>query len=207
MKVVCISDTHNKHGYISVPDGDVLIHAGDMTGRGRLEELIGFVSWMKAQPHEHKILIAGNHDFIFENQPVVAQIMVGTSITYLQDSEVVIGGVKFYGSPWQPWFFDWAFNLPRGEHLREKWDLIPEDTDVLITHGPPMGILDLTTGGECVGCAELLVAVKRVKPKFHVFGHIHESYGEHTIHDTHFINASTCTRQYNPTNPPICFDI
>jgi len=92
---------------------------------------------------------------------------------------VIIEGVKFYGSPWQPRFFDWAFNLDRGEEIKKKWDLIPMDTDVLITHGPPYGILDLTHEGEKVGCEELMKAVLRVQPKIHIFGHIHEAYGEY----------------------------
>jgi Icc-related predicted phosphoesterase len=102
---------------------------------------------------------------------------------------------------------DWAFNLQRGPALREKWALIPEGTDVLITHGPPFGILDWTARGERVGCEDLLEAVRRVKPRLHVFGHIHEGYGEHEQDGTRFVNASICTEAYQPTNAPIVVDV
>jgi Icc-related predicted phosphoesterase len=127
---------------------------------------------------------------------------------YLQDSGVEINGVKFWGSPWQPWFHDWAFNLKTSTQLRSKWNLIPTDTDVLLTHGPPFGILDRTQRtGESVGCHELLLAVRRVSPKLHVFGHIHEGYGMKQVGETLFANASTCTLQYRPTNSPVVVDL
>lgn len=107
-------------------------------------------------------------------------------------------GIKFYGSPWQPWYYDWAFNEQRGEKIKAKWDLIPEDTDVLITHGPPMGILDKTLESGHVGCEELVKAVHRIKPKLHIFGHIHEDHGELRLHGTHFVNAASCNLKYKP---------
>ena len=97
-----------------------------------------------------------------------------TNAHYLCDESLTLDGVKFYGSPWQPRFFDWAFNKDRGAPLKAIWDKIPLDTDVLITHGPPHGILDLTFDKIKAGCEELLLAVQRIKPKVHVFGHIHE---------------------------------
>ena len=208
MKCVAISDTHGLHGEVEVqvPDGDVLIHAGDSLRCGSLEELEGLNEWFGTLPHAHKILIAGNHDWCFENIPEEARALV-TNAVYLQDEAVTLDGVKFYGAPWQPWFLDWAFNLQRGEEIREKWNLIPEDTDVLITHGPPAGILDHVPRDEHVGCQDLLDAVLRIKPQAHVFGHIHEGHGEEFVNGTHFINASTCTPRYLPWNPPVVFDL
>jgi len=97
-----------------------------------------------------------------------------------QIGTVEIEGVRFWGSPWQPWFFDWAFNLERGEEIRAKWELIPDDTEVLITHGPPQGHGDMTSRGEGAGCADLLARIRQVKPRYHLFGHIHEGYGTST---------------------------
>ena len=124
---------------------------------------------------------------------------------YLQDEAITIEGINFYGSPWQPWFYDWAFNLQRGDQIRAKWDLIPGNTDVLITHGPPLGFGDLTSAGERVGCKDLLEAVERIKPTLHVFGHIHEAVGTHSDGKTTFINASICDLSYRPVNKPCIY--
>ena len=141
-KIVCLSDTHNCNELINVPDGDVLIHAGDATGRGTIDEIIAFNKWFANLPHRHKIFVAGNHDWLFETNNRYARSLLDSSIYYLQDSSVEVQGLKIYGSPWQPRFFDWAFNLMRGAELAEKWKLAPNELDVLITHGPPFGILD-----------------------------------------------------------------
>jgi Icc-related predicted phosphoesterase len=212
-----VSDTHGRHKRIEeVPDGDVLISAGDFTTRGiSRSEIKSFGAWMDKQPHKHKLVIAGNHDFMFERDPRLARNQLkGYDLTYLQDDAVELDGVKFYGSPWQPEFCNWAFNLPRGEALLEKWKQIPDDTDVLITHGPPYGILDEAPDFHnrdamvnC-GCNELAKEIfHRVRPKVHIFGHIHEGYGEHSAEGVRFINASICTAEYQPTNLPIVFDL
>lgn len=212
MKVVCISDTHLRHqrSNIVVPDGDLLIHAGDATFRGSKREILAFNEWFAALPHKHKIFVAGNHDWSFEKANQLARNCLAPHITYLQDSEVTIEGVRIYGSPWQPEFCDWAFNLPRGAALKEKWDKIPAGIDILVTHGPAMGHGDMTDRGEPVGCEELTIAIQRVKPKYHVFGHIHHAYGrydlEENMNGTIFINASICDEEYDPTNAPIVFD-
>ncbi len=209
MRLVCISDTHGLHENLDVPDGDVLIHAGDLTKVGTLEQIAEAASFLEGLPHRHKIVIAGNHDLGLEYQAEQAEELL-TGLTYLRDSETTVGSVRFWGSPWQPWFFDWAFNLQRGDEIRAKWDLIPQHTDVLITHGPPMGVLDLTFRQEPVGCADLLEAVERVSPQVHVFGHIHEAYGQGAEvpgHDTIFVNASICTLDYQPVNAPIVVDL
>ncbi len=205
LQLVVISDTHGMHNNLEIPEGDVLIHAGDITMRGKLDEARAFDRFLGGLPHRHKIVIAGNHDFCFEQQPEAARKVI-TQAIYLEDEAVEIEGVRFWGSPWQPWFFDWAFNLHRGVPIREKWDLIPGDTDVLITHGPPLGFGDVTARGEPVGCEELIKAVERVRPRLHLFGHIHEDYGTWESDGTTFVNASTCNYHYQPTNPPIVLD-
>lgn len=204
MKLIAISDTHGEHRSLEIPDGDVLIHAGDLTRHGSLEDVQEFNDFLGTLPHPHKIVIAGNHDFCFEKDRAACEEIL-TNCIYLQDQEVVVDGVKFYGSPWQPWFYDWAFNLERGAEIRSKWELIPEDTDVLITHGPPYGIGDLTAQGDSAGCQGLLEVVKKIKPAFHIFGHIHEAYGVTNDGATTFVNASVCDQLYRPVNPPIAF--
>jgi len=205
IRLVAISDTHGLHRHLTIPDGDVLIHAGDITGHGQVEQVADFNDWLGTLPHRHKIVIAGNHDFCFEDQPVETAALL-TNCIYLFDEAITLDGLYFYGSPWQPWFFDWAFNLRRGTEIRAKWELIPKETDVLITHGPPLGHGDLTSHGECVGCADLLESVRQKRPKLHIFGHIHEGYGMMQNEHTTFINASSCNLQYRPVQRPIVFD-
>lgn len=205
MRWVCLSDTHNLHGQLLVPAGEVLVHAGDATLRGSFDEIRAFLGWFAALPHPHKILVAGNHDFGFEKDPGAARQLVPPGITYLQDEGCEVEGVKVWGSPWQPWFYDWAFNLLRGPQIRAKWDLIPEGTEVLITHGPPARILDQVDRGP-VGCEDLLARVQTVRPKLHVFGHIHEGAGQIVQGGTRFVNASICDRNYLPINPVIVVD-
>jgi predicted phosphohydrolase len=173
-----------------VPDGDILIHAGDLTSHGDLEDVESFDRWLGSLPHRHKVVICGNHDFCFQNRADRARARI-TNAVYLEDSGCEIEGLSFYGSPWQPWFGGWAFNLPRGEALAEKWAMIPVGVDVLITHGPPEGILDRTNRGDLAGCRDLLKRVWEVKPRLHVFGHIHEAVGRLDIEETIYVNAST----------------
>lgn len=218
MRLVCLSDTHNFHDRLAVPEGDILVHAGDFTMRGRRAEIAAFDSWLGTLPHRHKLVVAGNHDFLFQDEPAAARALL-TNATYLEDSGVTLDGVTFWGSPWQPWFFDWAFNLRRGAPLKAKWDLIPAGTDVLVTHGPPHKVRDrvlkpigrgigliIGTGDE-VGCEELKKAVDRLTPRVHLFGHIHEGYGQETRGKTTFVNAASCDKDYRPANPPIVVDL
>mgnify|MGYP006293485631 FL=1 len=206
MKLIVISDTHGQHRSLEIPDGDVLIHAGDLTRHGTLGDVRDFNNFLGTLPHPHKIVIAGNHDFCFEKDRKACEEIL-TNCIYLQDQEVVIDGVKFYGSPWQPWFYDWAFNLQRGPEIRAKWELIPEDTDVLITHGPPHGIGDLTAQGDHAGCQDLLEVIEEIKPKLHIFGHIHEGYGITSSGNTTFINASSLNHQYQSTQQPVVYEL
>lgn len=207
MKIVCLSDTHNCNEEIVVPDGDVLIHAGDATNSGTIGEIVLFNEWFANLPHKHKIFVAGNHDWLFETNNSAARKLLDDKIVYLQDSAVEVEGLKIYGSPWQPRFFDWAFNLNRGAEIAEKWRLIPDETDVLITHGPPHGILDETPRGDLAGCEELRKRVEIVRPKLHVFGHIHHGYGATEKFGVKFANASNCDEDYFPANAPLVFNL
>lgn len=215
-RLVLISDTHLQHDF-AVPDGDILIHAGDLTFRGNEDEVARAAAWLRGMPHAHIVAIAGNHDLGFQRDPEKFRGLM-RGITYLEDSEATVAGLRIYGSPYQPEFCNWAFNLDRmtGE-LAEKWAAIPDGLDVLVTHGPPQGILDVPGGQDesfvrRVGCHDLrarLVAMGGAAPAVHVFGHIHHSYGAAGWADgrTLFVNASTCDENYRPTHKPIVVDL
>jgi Icc-related predicted phosphoesterase len=215
VKIVAISDTHGFHDRLEIPPGDVLVHSGDFCRKGTLEEFTEFLGWFEAQPHAAKVLVAGNHDMVVEKEPARCLELIPESVTYLQDSGAEINGVQFWGSPWTPIFYDWAFMLPRGNMLREKWDQIPQETDVLVTHGPPYGHGDLAPPNisehpKVVGCLELLHAVKRVRPQVHIFGHIHGGYGvslSDEVPHVRFANAAICTEGYEPSHAPTVLDL
>ena len=205
-----ISDTHGKHKYLTskaynniLGSGDCIIHAGDISNLGKVGEIKDFLDWFSNTDYTHKIFIAGNHDFGFEVVQDIAPEYKEKGVHYLFDSEVVIDGVKFYGSPWQPEFHNWAFNLPRGEELAAKWEKIPDDVDILITHGPAYGILDYAPIGGRVGCEELYRKIVEVKPKIHVCGHIHDGYGQKTMGGIEFLNASVLNDRYEYAHKPI----
>lgn len=218
LKLIAISDTHNRHNKIKLPEGDIIVHSGDATGRGEIWEVENFLKWFGSLNYKHKIFVPGNHDWACELQPLlIKEYAEKFGVTILNDSGIELEGIKFWGSPVQPWFYDWAFNRRRteaennafgGGWIKNHWDLIPEGTNVLITHGPPYGILDElvyadgTPKGELVGCQELLVAVHRIKPDVHIFGHIHCGYGEKHIDGTSFYNASICDEMYMASNAP-----
>mgnify|MGYP003692111983 CR=1 FL=1 len=206
MKLVLLSDTHGQHENVAVPDGDILIHAGDLSLRGTEKELTPFMDWFGALPHSYKILIAGNHDFLAEKDPKAFQALLPPNVIYLNDSGCEIEGIKIWGSPIQPWFHDWAFNRMRGDAIQPHWDLIPMDTDILITHGPPFGTLDRTTSGNHVGCEVLAEKLAAIQPKLHVFGHIHESHGLIEKNGTVFVNASVLNFHYQNRWQPFEID-
>ena len=206
LKCIAISDTHGMYRDLELPDGDVLIHAGDITRHGKLSELKDYNEWLGEQPHQHKIIIAGNHDWCFERQKKDS-LKILTNAVYLEDQSLTIAGYTFYGSPWQPTFQNWAFNLQRGKEIQKKWDLISNDVDVLITHGPAFGLLDRIYSGENAGCENLLSKIKEINPKVHICGHIHEGYGEAICQGIKFINASVTNERYKPTNAPIVFTV
>jgi len=184
--------------------------------KGTPSEMRWFSDWLKRQPQTHKVWIAGNHELGLEDTPEMAQrIAKETKSIYLNDSEVEIDGVRIWGSPITPWFYDWAFNRQRGSEIRKHWDQIPAGIDILITHGPPYRYHDLNRSAEHVGCEELedVVMNKLSKPpRFHVFGHIHLGYGRSIAvrkdHQTiEMINASSCNERYLPVNEPVEFEV
>jgi Icc-related predicted phosphoesterase len=214
MKITFISDTHTKHKHITkdLPGGDLLIHAGDMSSMGYEHEIREFCKWFDSiDNYDHKIFIAGNHDWGFQNNAEKAMQIVNSykTVDYLQDDWLKVGDdeqmVKVYGSPWQPEFYNWAFNLPKnGSELLEKWNGIPEDTDILITHGPAWGFLDDVEGrrGDHLGCELLAERIKTIKPKIHVCGHIHTGYGHYFDGHTHYFNAAVLNERYLYAHTP-----
>jgi Icc-related predicted phosphoesterase len=217
MKITFISDTHNKHNQITslLPGGDIIIHSGDISSMGYKHEIQQFCKWFGGlDNYTTKVFISGNHDFGFQDNPKEIKEIVDfyDGVSYLQDDLLLVGDnydkmVKIYGSPWQPEFHNWAFNLPRnGWELEQKWNDIPINTDILITHGPAQGYLD-TSGPPwnepLLGCELLIKRIKEIKPKIHVCGHIHGGYGYVFDGDTHFINASVLNEKYEFVNKPL----
>ncbi len=172
-----------------IPDGDVFVHAGDMCRRGTLAELGVAARWLAEMPHRHKVIIAGNHDWPFVRTPAEARALFA-GMHYLEDDEVTLDGVRFYGSPWQPEFLGWAFNLPRGPELVAVWAKIPAGVDVLITHAPPAGIGD-RVGDRLTGCDDLRRRIEELAPPLHVFGHIHEDGGAWRLGGSTIANVTT----------------
>ncbi|HEY5236216.1 MAG TPA: metallophosphoesterase [Rhabdochlamydiaceae bacterium] len=220
MKIVCVSDPHCQLNKIAIPDGDVLVCTGDLTYQGTVQETSKELFELSKHRARFKeiIFVEGNHDWLGQRNPsLMDQMCKDNGIILLRDSGTTIEGIRFYGSPWQPEFGQWAFNLPRGRALREKWALIPDDTQVLLTHSPPMGILDIVERFnhqtcnydlEHVGCADLNSRIQDLKElQLHVFGHLHLGAGNKKIGNTMFVNASVCTEQYKPTNPIFVYDL
>lgn len=236
-RIVCVSDTHDTHRAMKYSLNDflvpnkmnILIHAGDVSNIGEQPDVTRFVSWfMSIRGFDNKIFIAGNHDFAFEriNEPhhqgdfdwlkhlINEENLSQSDVTYLEDSFITIESpefsrpIKIYGSPWQPEFYNWAFNLPRdGDELFQKWNMIPEDTDILITHGPAFNVRDFVPRGESVGCKLLRDRIEVIKPALHVCGHIHHAYGVSLVGNTIYVNASICNERYYPVNKPIVIDL
>jgi Icc-related predicted phosphoesterase len=230
MKIVCISDTHAKQiPDDQMPDGDVLVHAGDITNNGKLTQLAQMSAWLRHladTKYEHVVCIAGNHDFIldaFRIEGLEEELKEGFfngRVHYLRDESLWLNfsgrTIKFYGTPWTV-CGDWAFSeMDRMKRL-EMFNKIPMDTDILISHGPPYSILDRCDNGAhgfgSVGDLELLGAVERVRPRIHCFGHIHDSYGILNLGDTTFVNAAVTrvkpseSDPYPLQNPPIVIEI
>jgi len=222
MRITVISDTHTKHGLIpltDLPGGDLLIHAGDIMNSGyNKNDILDFCTWFHSlEQYDKKIFIAGNHDRMFENHPegVEELLNIYFDIDYLQDEAYDLydmdtdTSTKIYGSPWQPEFYAWAFNLPKNSlQLAAKWEAIPDNTDILITHGPAFETLDTVVGRpwDNLGCELLAQRIEVIKPKIHVCGHIHSGYGYVFKDGTHFFNAAVLDEQYEYTQKPMTFD-
>ncbi len=208
MKIVCISDTHNDYHRLEIPDGDILIHAGDIDAFSLSSELTDFNLWMASLPHKHKIVVAGNHDSYIDTTPLNVVRTHLHSVHYLENSGCEIDCIKIWGSPVTPMFNNWSYMSERGQEINEFWQMIPDDTNILITHGPAYGILDRTffPREEHVGCKDLLNRINEIKPKLHIFGHIHPDYGQTKINGTTFVNASMMNNEYRLANKPIVIE-
>jgi Icc-related predicted phosphoesterase len=194
MKIVFISDTHNSHEQLEIPACDLLIHGGDWSRHGVDTETNAFFDWFSQQPAREKILVAGNHDRFAEQEPeIMVELSKQHRVHWLLDSGLELCGLRFWGSPFTPRHHDWAFQEERGAAIQAHWDKFPEGLDILVTHGPPFGILDYTIKHINVGCEALLEAVQARPPKIHLFGHVHEDYGETRWAgmETRFINGSS----------------
>lgn len=211
MRLVCISDTHNKLAKLTLPPADLLVVAGDITNMGTAQEFIVFnhvVGQIKDKYRFGVLVIPGNHDLGAAKDFNFVKGLLTNVAYFIHHEEVIIDGKRFFGSAYTPRFCNWSFNLDRGPAIKAKWDLIPNGIDVLITHGPPYGILDETLpNDEHVGCSDLFDAVMRVKPQVHIFGHIHNSYGIKDFNGTTFINACSCNEMYLANNKPIEIEI
>jgi Icc-related predicted phosphoesterase len=215
LRVAAVADLH---GYLpEVPDCDVLVIAGDIArvsdhrpafqARWPAER---FGPWLEGVPAARVVGIAGNHDFVFESAP--ESVPAGLRWTYLQDGGATIDGVRFWGSPWTPWFLDWAFNAPRDDEdesfLSRLYDTVPGDTDVVVIHGPPAGFGDLTARGVRVGSEAFLRLIDRVDPSLALFGHIHEDRGSWTHRGSVLANVAAVDLDYRPRRGPVAvFDI
>lgn len=227
MRITVLSDTHTRHGLIpmeDLPGGDILIHAGDIMNSGyNRNDILDFCTWFSnIKGYNDKFFIAGNHDRLFELEPEVVKgyLKDYPMIDYLQDEQVTMyfdgpngdhteDNIRIYGSPWQPAFYGWAFNLPRnGIELAGKWEAIPSNTDILVTHGPAFGTLDTVTGRpwDGLGCELLAQRIEVIKPKIHICGHIHSGRGIEHKNGTLFINASVLDESYEYTQKPITID-
>jgi Icc-related predicted phosphoesterase len=222
LKITFISDTHGKHKQITsdLPGGDVIICSGDISSMGYEHEIREFLAWYnRLHQYATKIFIAGNHDWGFQDNAGRIQEILKEypNVVYLQDDLHLLGEeydnysdrVKVWGSPWQPEFHNWAFNLPRNSpEMWEKMLLIPENVDILITHGPAFGTLDTTEWDRSLhlGCEMLAERIAQVKPKIHVCGHIHSGNGYKFDGVTHFFNAAVLGERYTYQHKPFSFE-
>ena len=221
MKLTIISDTHGYHEGVTLPNGDILIHCGDFSSGGQPIAVERFLKWYNKQPHPHKILLAGNHDISFQKNPewkvsILNKLYLQDSNHhYLENSGIEIEGIKFFGSPYTPKFFNWVFMYKRRSNEAYKiWRAVPSNTDVIISHGPPKEVLDKCNNHvpphpDRAGCEVMRKIIRKIKPKYCLFGHIHEGYGldERTLAPTTCINASTMNGNYQPINPAVEIEI
>lgn len=206
MKLCIISDTHGSHYDVpNIPKSDILIHCGDLSNIGKIEEIISFINWFEDCPATHKCFIGGNHDWGLQTMASLIKQNIPKSINYLEDSGITIEGLNIYGTPAQPIFCDWAFNKTP-KQLENHFAFIPENIDILITHCPPKNVMDNCRDGN-VGCEILAKHVERISPKIHCFGHIHGGYGILEKNGTTFVNASLLDENYAVSNKPIIIEL
>lgn len=211
MRIVALSDTHGKHNQIAVPDGDVLIHCGDITIRDQRATLESFGRWLGTQPHQHILVTWGNHDTVAEESPIEAEQIVqyaaGCEIRFLVNRSITIGGRVFYGAPYSNPFGDWAF-MPSEAEQDNLFRAIPANADVVFTHGPPLGFGDRIVSGRQVGSAALRRRLLEVRPRYAFCGHIHEAYGGYeTPWGGSVINCSVLDERYRVAHAPVVVDL
>lgn len=213
MIIDCISDLYGH--YPKLDGGDLLIVAGDLTGTDSINEHMEFCRWICKQNYKKKIFISGNHDnklvgpWPGNTKGPFREDKAFYDFDYLCDSGTEFEGLKIWGSPWTKSFPGMnphckAFTVDTEEELQEKWKLIPDDIDILVTHSPSFGNLDVTKRGESVGSMSLWIRLLITRPKLHVFGHVHESYGNVKHYNgIRLVNASHVNERYEPVNNPI----
>lgn len=209
VRVVCLSDTHHKYNQQpKIPEGDILLHAGDFTVQGSAGEIAVFDDYLEQLDFATKIVVPGNHDLLFEKDWEHAKSLLPAADFILNSQEIEAHGLHIYGEPRQPWFYDWAFNVHR-DKMHEVWAKIPtyRRLDILVTHGPPYGVCDLNPQGQHVGCAAQREWIEQYQPRLVVCGHLHSGYGIAKIGNTTVINAAICNEQYQPINQPIVIDL
>jgi Icc-related predicted phosphoesterase len=198
MRIVHLSDTHMFHRQLDVPAGDVFVNSGDLASEGTLDDYVDVFNWFDAMPHAHKVLIAGNRDSLFQHFAKLIRKRIPTTVIYLEDSGTTINGVKFWGSPWTPGYPWMAFTYHAIEGTEPIWSSVPSDTDVLVTHGPPHGVLDLDNRGQHIGDRALLERVTIVRPRLHLFGHVHDQNGRTERNGITFVNAAIGDERDDP---------
>ena len=191
--ITLLSDTHCGHDGLRIAPCDILAHAGDWSRHGTLDEAVAFFTWFGAQPARVRVATGGNHDLVAERQPEVMRALAREhGVLWLVDDGADVLGLRVWASPYSPRHGKWAFQDARGEEARHRWEGVPRDLDLLITHGPPHGVRDRIVRGDHVGCEALLGVVRERPPRLHLFGHVHESHGEDRVEGLHtrFVNAS-----------------
>jgi Icc-related predicted phosphoesterase len=206
MKIVALSDTHTKHNQITIPKGDILIYAGDFEIRNTID-LVEMRDWLNKLNFKYIITIFGNHDFTDKATTNYIKDVFGKKINYLCNNAIIIEGLKIWGSSYSPLFNDWAWMKPDND-LKEIWNIIPNDVDIVVTHCPCYGILDKAQPmGENLGSLSLRDKIKGIKPKVHLCGHIHGGYGQYTDYKTDYYNCSLLDEQYKLVNEPVIITI
>jgi len=206
LPLVLLSDTHELHREIDAPPGDIFIHAGDFTMFSKsMEAIEDFNDWLGELPHQHKIVVPGNHEFFLEADPWERSLL--SNATVLINEGINVHGLRLWGTPITP-MYGGAFGLSSEQDRKKVYAQIPQDTDVLISHGPPFGILDSSPISNLPqGCRELLDTVMRIRPKLHVFGHIHGAYGIFQTQQTTFVNAARLGLHDDADKPPFVLQI
>jgi Icc-related predicted phosphoesterase len=208
MKIIALSDTHSLHNEVVLPKCDVLIHAGDFSGNGSMSHVNNFLDWFSNQDATVKLATPGNHDtWVEKNTQEAISMFKNRGVELLIHAPYKYNTIKFFLSPYTPEFMEWSFMYPRMDG-KKVWEDIPEDTNILVTHGPPHQILDYVPRSfSHQGCTYLRQKISEIKPAYHIFGHIHEGYGYKLFDSTHCYNVSVCNKNYDAINKPIELEI